>query len=117
MSTKPETTSAARASLVEPLPIREMIVRTDWFLTAHAHFRNALQRIVVLECSHRIISTRSKRARCLRCEEMLRRSLADGSEDYAAFRAGEIADRMDWPSDPFRGLNEPISRTRSGTGG
>lgn len=87
-------------------PIREVIVRTDWLLTAHAQFCNALKRIVVLECGHRIVSTRRKRARCLRCEEMLRRSLADGSEDYAAYRAGDAQDQMEWSDDPFRGLNE-----------
>jgi hypothetical protein len=89
-------------------PLRELIIRTDWLLTAHAHFSNPLKRVVVLGCGHRIVSTRSKRARCLRCEEMLRRSLADGSEDYAAYRAGDAPDRMEWPDDPFRGLNERV---------
>lgn len=87
--------------------IREAILRVDWPLTAYAHFKNVLDRVVTLKCGHRIVTRRSKRARCLRCEEMLRRSLTDGSEDYDAYRAGNIADRMEWDADPFRGLNEP----------
>lgn len=37
---------------------------------------------------------------------MLRRSIADGSEDYEGFRAGRVRDEMIWKADPCRQFNE-----------
>jgi hypothetical protein len=62
---------------------------------------------VVLACGHTALTGALNRARCLRCTEMLRRSIADGSEDYDSFRKGLIRDTMIWRNDPVRQFNEP----------
>lgn len=49
------------------------------------------------------------KAICKRCTEMLRRSINDGSEDYASFREGLTRDRMVWREDPCRQFNEPTN--------
>lgn len=85
----------------------ERIIETDILLTIANRRENPLDRIVDLACGHKANTTNMKRARCARCEEMLRRSIADGSEDYDSFRKGLIQDQMEWEADPLRPVHEP----------
>lgn len=86
----------------------EKIVRRDHIATAFNYERMARQRkfLVDLACGHKAYTAAIKRARCPRCTEMLRRSLIDGRENYAAFRDGEVRDGMVWHADPCRQFNE-----------
>lgn len=91
----------------------ERIVETDWVVTAFNRqilIRGGLDRIVRLECGHSKRTSAIVRARCSRCEEMLRRSIDTGEEDYEGFRSGLVSDRMAWAADPCRLLNEPGGR-------
>ena len=87
----------------------ERIVRTDMLATAY--LRDAClkdeERIVDLECGHKAITAAFKRCVCLRCREMFKRSVGDGSEDWDAFRHIGKCDEMAWKDDPVRQLNEP----------
>ncbi len=99
--------------VVIPIPrLVERIVRTDILMTAFNRSklgsRTPRRRVVELACGHRIVTTAAHRARCMRCEEMLRRSVTDGSEDYESFRHGGKIDRMEWADDPHRALNEKM---------
>jgi hypothetical protein len=86
----------------------ERIVRIDVMIMAFNVGRSALApRVVELECGHRAITKSRKRMICPRCTEMLRRSIADGSEDYVSFRNGNALDRMSWKEDPCYRFNEP----------
>ncbi len=87
----------------------ERIVRTDILLNSFNldEFMKRRRRFVDLECGHKALTSAWERTVCLRCSEMLRRSLADGSEDYEAFRHGDGRDRMSWPDDLCRQFNEP----------
>lgn len=61
-----------------------------------------------LECGHKAKSKGYKRRMvCIRCTEILRRSIKDGSEDYESFRKGIVQDKMVWKDDPMRQFNEP----------
>lgn len=62
--------------------------------------------IVDLACGHKIYTPNRNTAVCPRCSEMLRRSIADGKEDYDSFRKGLRGDTMSWPADPCRQFNE-----------
>ncbi len=64
----------------------ERILGTDHLATAFNRKklgRNLLNRIVDLECGHRVITTNRKRAPCYECHEMIL-----NGEDYEAFRSG-----------------------------
>lgn len=87
----------------------ERIVETDMILTMYNRTKLGLsysRRIAVLACGHRVITRNAKTMVCPRCTEMLRRSIADGSEDWDGFRNGNAIDRMEWPKDPCRSINE-----------
>jgi hypothetical protein len=89
---------------------RERIVETDYIATAFNRERlgpNMIRRIVKLECSHRAITSNSGAMKCPRCNEMLKRSIATGEEDYESFRKGLVPDHMDWPDDPCVLFNQP----------
>ena len=89
-------------------PEAEKIVCTDILLAVVNSNRRSVfaPRVVILACGHRAITKNRKRMICPRCTEMLKRSLADGSEDYESFRDGRIHDSMEWEQDPCRRLNE-----------
>ena len=94
----------------------EQIVTTDYLLTSfNMDVLNVrkLDRIVDLACGHKARTSAVKRARCTRCEEMLRRSMENGSEDYDSFRKGLIPDRMEWKEDPLRNLHENYFKNES----
>lgn len=87
----------------------ERIVSTDVFLMA---FNSDLllkqgKRIVDLACGHKATGRALDKMVCPRCTEMMRRSIADGSEDYEGFRHRGGRDMMAWPADPCRQFNEP----------
>ena len=87
----------------------ERIVETDLIASAFNRERlgtSMTRRIVVLACGHRAVTRNSNSMRCLRCTEMLRRSIETGEEDYDSFRHGNGLDRMVWPDDPCRPFNE-----------
>lgn len=85
----------------------ERIVRTDIIATAFNRNRlKGMARIVDLACSHKAVTSAFNRCICLRCKEMFRRSIADGSEDWDSFRHAGKPDQMAWKDDPVRGLNE-----------
>ena len=87
----------------------EKIVRTDFVATAFNRKLlgdDMLNRFVELACGHRAITRNSKSVKCKRCMEMLRRSIETGDEDYDLFRNHNGIDRMSWPDDPCRYLNE-----------
>lgn len=97
------------------IPIRcvERIVETDLLLTiANRDAANPLNRIVRLACGHLRQTRNMRTARCPRCEEMLRRSLHDGSADYDAFRHHGARDSMTWLADPFWVVHEPGAEIR-----
>jgi hypothetical protein len=87
----------------------EKIVETDMLATAFNRDRGlgAIRRIVILECGHRVVTRNRKSAPCARCDEMLRRSIDTGEEDYDAFRHHGAQDLMAWEADPLRVFNEP----------
>ena len=87
----------------------EKIVRHDVIANAFNSERVLRERkfIVDLECGHKAFTGSIHKARCPRCTEMLRRSIADGSEDWDSFRKGLIRDQMIWRYDPCRIYNEP----------
>lgn len=87
----------------------ERIVRHDVLANAfNKEFVLAKHKFFVdLECGHKALTGALNKARCLRCTEMLRRSIADGSEDYESFRKGLTRDNMIWLDDPCRTFNEP----------
>lgn len=62
--------------------------------------------LVHLACGHLTYTRARKSAVCPRCSEMLRRSIADGSEDWESFRQGKVRDRMIWREDPCRAFHE-----------
>jgi hypothetical protein len=66
--------------------------------------------IVVLACGHYAYVRAIHRARCPRCQEMFRRSLLDGDEDYISVREGILVDQMEWADDPCRQYNESETR-------
>jgi hypothetical protein len=87
----------------------ERIVGRDALLAAF-NLELVLKRrrfFVDLGCGHKALTGALSKVRCPRCMEMLRRSIADGSEDYDVFRKGLIRDRMVWRDDPCRAFNEP----------
>jgi hypothetical protein len=86
----------------------EKIVRVDHFAAVFNSDRMLRDRkfLVDLACGHKLYTGAKKQARCPRCCEMLRRSIADGSEYYESFRAWRIPDRMVWREDPSRQFNE-----------
>jgi hypothetical protein len=91
----------------------EKIIRTDFILLAlnqdmFEKGGRGMDRVVDLECGHKTRTRNWERAHCPRCEEMLRRSIEDGSEDYESYRAGRTRDRMEWPDDPLRQFHENI---------
>lgn len=89
---------------------KERIVETDIIATAFNRARlgdSMSRRIVVLACGHRAITRNAKMMTCLRCTEMLRRSVETGEEDYESFRHRGALDRMVWLDDPCRTFNEP----------
>lgn len=100
---------APNAKSETPIPrLFERITRTDILTTALNRDRlgDVLNRVVELACGHRTVTKALTRARCLRCEEMLRRSIESGDEDYESFRHGDRRDTMEWHDDPHRPLNE-----------
>jgi hypothetical protein len=62
--------------------------------------------IVELACGHTVYTRALNRTICPRCTEMLRRSIADGTEDWESFRYRNSLDLMVWPNDPCRQFNE-----------
>jgi hypothetical protein len=98
------------ATVSVPIPaLREKITSTAVLETAYNRKKlgpDMCRRIVNLACGHMAITRNQRVARCARCEEMLRRSVADGREDYDSFRKGKIRDTMEWPDDPCRTFNE-----------
>lgn len=86
----------------------EEIVRYDVIAAAFNAERMLRDRkfLVDLACGHKCYTQRLNRTRCPRCTEMLRRSIADGSEDYEGYRAGRVRDEMIWKADPCRQFNE-----------
>ncbi len=62
-------------------PPIERIIETDIILTALNHKILGNQRVALLACGHRIITSNAHRAQCLKCHQMI---LA--GEDYEAFR-------------------------------
>jgi len=87
----------------------EKIIGTDFFLMITNHRSDVLDdRPVDLACGHKALTKNKKSVRCPRCAEMLRRSLADGSEDWDAFRHHGKADTMIWLDDPMRQFNERV---------
>lgn len=95
------------------IKIVERITRTDILMTAFNRDKlgaDMLHRVVELACGHRTVTKAISRCRCARCEEMLRRSVADGSEDYESFRRGGKLDHMEWKQDPHRSLNETLCK-------
>lgn len=89
------------------IKLYERIVETNMLLTAFNRDVLGKKRFVDLECGHVAITGNYTRVRCGRCEEMLRRSVETGDEDYEAFRRGEVQDQMAWEDDPCRFPNEP----------
>lgn len=87
---------------------REKITGIDiWIAIHNPDFQDPLGKMVVdLACGHKALTKSRTSMVCPRCTEMLRRSLADGSEDYESFRAGRQADNMEWLVDDCRQLNE-----------
>ena len=88
---------------------QERITRIDILLTTTNRDRLSIgegQVIVELACGHMTVTKNLHKAHCQRCEEMLRRSVTTGEEDYESFRAGKTRDRMEWDGDKFRGLHE-----------
>lgn len=86
----------------------EGITCTDLIATAfNRHRLKGRTRVVRLECGHAAITAAFGRCICLRCVEMFKRSVADGSEDWDAFRHMGGLDDMAWKGDPCRVLNEP----------
>lgn len=63
--------------------------------------------LVDLACGHKAYTSALNKTRCPRCTEMLRRSIADGLEDYESYRKGLTQDHMIWRGDPCRQFNEP----------
>lgn len=95
------------ASLTNP-HLFEKITGIDPFALIHnsdLYFKTK-KRVVHLACGHALLSSAHSRARCIRCEEMLKRSIETGEEDYDSFRNGRTADTMEWVDDPMRVLNE-----------
>lgn len=90
------TLPAEKITLVDPLAL---VFNSETFIRSG-------RRSVQLACGHWLITRNLNRAVCPRCKEMLRRSIEDGSEDYVGFRHGSRIDRMDWPNDPCRNLNQ-----------
>jgi hypothetical protein len=92
-------------------PIREKIVRTDFFLMTFNQDRLGYggdkKRVVDLACGHKTLTAAWSRTACPRCTEMLRRSVDDGSVDYDAFRHHGGRDQMIWRDDPLRQFHEP----------
>ena len=89
----------------------EQIASTDHIVSAFNRDKlgaNMRRRIVTLACGHSALTHNANRMVCLRCTEMLRRSVATGQEDYETFRHGNGIDRMEWPDDPCRNLNERV---------
>lgn len=87
----------------------ERIVQTDWLATAVNRDRlKGFTRIVDLSCGHKAVSAAHGRCICRRCEEMMRRSIADGSEDWDSFRHRDKRDTMEWREDPLRFIHERI---------
>lgn len=86
----------------------EKIIRGDVLAAAYNADKMLADRkfLVELACRHKAYTGALRRVRCLRCNEMLRRSVTDGSEDYESFRAGIIRDGMIWLDDPCRCFNE-----------
>jgi hypothetical protein len=86
----------------------EQIVRIDVLaMVVNKHidiFKDG--RIVDLACGHKLLTKALNQARCPRCCEMLRRSIADGSEDWNSFRKGLVRDDMAWEGDILRIYNE-----------
>lgn len=90
----------------------ERIVRTEIIATSfnREHLgKDMTRRIVELACGHLAITCNQKTMICIRCTEMLRRSITSGEEDYESFRHGDRRDLMEWPDDPCRLFNEPHS--------
>lgn len=62
--------------------------------------------LVDLACGHKAYTRNQNRMVCPRCTEMLRRSIADGGEDWESFRYRQGRDHMKWTKDPCRKFNE-----------
>ena len=94
----------------------ERIVRTDIIATGFNRERlgkDMTRRIVELACGHLAITRNLKTMVCLRCTEMLRRSIGSGDEDYETFRHGDRPDHMEWTDDPCRLFNEPRAKVET----
>lgn len=76
-------------------------------------FLRTRKTVVQLACGHYCVTRNAKAAVCLRCSEMLRRSIETGEEDYETFRCGNGIDRMDWQGDPCAVFNQAASHGQS----
>ena len=97
------------SNMQQPKTPQERIVRRDHLATVFNPERMLKDRkfIVHLACGHAVYTGNLNKATCPRCTEMLRRSIADGSEDWETFRYLQARDTMVWPNDPCRQFNEP----------
>lgn len=94
--------------LAQIKPPKEKIIRIDE-LSLIYNFERFLEngkRVVDLGCGHKMLTKNRFNVVCVRCTEMLRRSIATGEEDYDGFRNRGARDDMKWPEDPCRMLNE-----------
>jgi hypothetical protein len=93
---------------MKPIVFRERVTRIDGFAMAfNPHVLENGQKVADLECGHKALARLgAKTVACLRCAEMMRRSLLGLGEDYEAYRHGGKPDRMVWPDDPCRIFHE-----------
>lgn len=98
-----------RISLSNISTPKEKIIRRDVIATAFNIDKMLKDKkfLVDLACGHKAYTGSINKCVCPRCNEMLRRSITDGSEDYESFRSGIIGDHMIWRDDPCRQFNEP----------
>lgn len=83
----------------------EKIISTDIFaMIFNAEvFAKTGERVVLLECGHKILTRNRDRAHCPRCQHMF-----DSEYDWDGFRnLRNDDDHMVWPEDPCRQFNEP----------
>lgn len=90
--------------------ITETIVRLDVFLMAFNPdvTKKQKKKFVDLKCGHKALVPQRHRGTtvCVRCTEMLHRSLQGTGEDYDGFRNHGMRDTMIWRDDPCRQFNE-----------
>lgn len=106
------STTAARGGLGHVATPSEKIVDREPMIAMHnaEKFLREGKFVVKLACGHLIYTRNRESAVCLRCSEMLRRSIycsGGEMEDWESFRRGVTRDTMRWKDDPCRVFNEP----------